>query len=187
MLFKSAGVSNEEGEILKRKAIYSDSFVEPYENEKIARLANNGSYPPDLSLIVKARSGGADYLYSLLNGYKDFPEGFDASEGMYYNEYWVKLTKRHKVDNKLICKDGNIKYGKFKGLIVTGRGYKKDDGKGYITFVTIASNDGVYHDLVLYGYHKISKMICVSGYGKVKTDGFVTWIDVIKWKSEWLS
>ena len=52
--------------------------------------------------------------------------------GMYYNEYWVKLTKRHKVDNKLICKDGNIKYGKFKGLIVTGRGYKKDDGKGYI-------------------------------------------------------
>ena len=107
--------------------------------------------------------------------------------GMYYNEYWVKLTKRHKVDNKLISKDGNIKYGKFKGLIVTGRGYKKDDGKGYITFVTIASNDGVYHDLVLYGYHKISKMICVSGYGKVKTDGFVTWIDVIKWKSEWLS
>lgn len=107
--------------------------------------------------------------------------------GMYYNEYWVKLTKRHKVDNKLITKDGNIKYGKFKGLIVTGRGYKKDDGKGYITFVTIASNDGVYHDLVLYGYHKISKMICVSGYGKVKTDGFVTWIDVIKWKSEWLS
>jgi hypothetical protein len=106
---------------------------------------------------------------------------------MYYNEYWTKMTKNHKIDNKLISNDGNIKYAKFKGLIVTGRGYKKDDGKGYITFVTIASNDCVYHDLVLYGYHKISSMICLSGYGKLKTDGFVKWIDVIKWKSEWLS
>ena len=57
-------------------------------NETIAaRLSNNGSYPPDLSLIVKARAGGADYIYSLLNGYKDFPENFEASEGMYYNEF----------------------------------------------------------------------------------------------------
>ena len=111
----------------------------------------------------------------------------DFLPGMYYNEYWTKMTKNHKIDNKLISNDGNIKYAKFKGLIVTGRGYKKDDGKGYITFVTIASNDCVYHDLVLYGYHKISSMICLSGYGKLKTDGFVKWIDVIKWKSEWLS
>jgi DNA polymerase III alpha subunit len=107
--------------------------------------------------------------------------------GMYYDEYWVKLTKRHKVDNKSICKDGNIKYAKFKGLIVTGRGYKKEDGKGYITFVTIASDDGNYHDLILNGYHKISSMFCISGYGKLKTDNYVKWIDVIKWKSEWLS
>lgn len=106
--------------------------------------------------------------------------------GMYYEEYWVNLTKRHKIDNKSICKDGKIKYAKFKGLIVTGRGYKKDDGKGYITFVTIASDDGVYHDLILNGYHKISSMLCLSGYGKLKTDNYVKWIDVIKWKSEWL-
>ena len=71
-----------------REAKMSDKFVDPYENEKIARLANNGAYPPDLSLIVKARAGGADYIYSLLNGYRDFPDNFEASEGMYYNEYY---------------------------------------------------------------------------------------------------
>lgn len=79
---------NDEGEMYEREAKPSDKFVSPYENDKQARLANNGAYPPDLSLMVKARSGGADYLYSLLNGYKEFPENFDASEGMYYNEYY---------------------------------------------------------------------------------------------------
>ena len=79
---------NDEGEMFTRDAKISDKFVGPYENDKIARLANNGAYPPDLSLIVKARAGGADYIYSLLNGYKDFPENFEASEGMYYNEYY---------------------------------------------------------------------------------------------------
>ena len=67
---------NDEGEMFTRDAKMSDKFVGPYENDKIARLANNGAYPPDLSLIVKARGGGADYIYSLLNGYKDFPENF---------------------------------------------------------------------------------------------------------------
>ena len=98
-----------------------------------------------------------------------------------------KKNNNHDSKNKIIIKDNEIKYAKFKGIIVTGRGYKKDDGKGYITFVTIASDDGVYHDLVLYGYHKIGKMLCVSGYGKISTDKYVKWIDVIKWKSEWLS
>ena len=63
-------------------------FDDAIRGAEIARLANNGAYPPDLSLIVKARGGGADYIYSLLNGYKDFPENFEASEGMYYNEYY---------------------------------------------------------------------------------------------------
>ncbi len=79
---------NEEGDMFTRDAKMSDKFVGPYENDQIARLANNGSYPPDLSLIVKARAGGADYIYSLLNGYKEFPANFNASDGMYYNEYY---------------------------------------------------------------------------------------------------
>ena len=63
---------NDEGEMFEREAKLSDKFVGPYENDSQARLANNGAYPPDLSLMVKARAGGADYMYSLLNGYKEF-------------------------------------------------------------------------------------------------------------------
>ena len=116
-------------------------------------------------------------------GYWTTPEFFP---GMYIQEYWTKLTKRHEISDKLVLNDGKIRYAKFKGIVVTGRGYKKEQGKGFITFVTIATDDCVYHDLILYGYQKVSSILCISGYGKVKFDGFVKWIDVIKWKSEWL-
>ncbi len=76
---------NDEGEMYDRLAKPSDKFVGPYANDKEARVSNNGAYPPDLSLITKARAGGADYLYNLLNGYKDPPENLDISDGMYYN------------------------------------------------------------------------------------------------------
>ena len=84
----SVNTINDDGEVIERPARPSDKFVSPYPNDKAARAANGGAYPPDLSLIVKARAGGADYIYSLLNGYKEFPENFEASEGMYYNEYY---------------------------------------------------------------------------------------------------
>ena len=84
--FQIDDLPNEEGEILKRVAIYSDYFVEPYENYNAAKAANNGAYPPDLSLMVKARKDGANYIRSLLLGYTDAPMGFDVGEG-YYNKY----------------------------------------------------------------------------------------------------
>mgnify|MGYP002047123391 CR=1 FL=1 len=64
--FLKDDLPNEDGEILKRKARYSDYFVEPYENNQIAKISNNGAYPPDLSLMVKARKDGANYIRSLL-------------------------------------------------------------------------------------------------------------------------
>ena len=64
---------NDEGEIKKRNASFSDYFVEPYENDQVAKAANNGSYPPDLSLMVKARKDGANYIRSLLLGYEEAP------------------------------------------------------------------------------------------------------------------
>ena len=77
---------NDEGEMYERFAKPSDKFVEPFPNKNAARVANNGAYPPDLSLITKARAGGADYLYNLLNGYREEPPvDFELSEGMYYN------------------------------------------------------------------------------------------------------
>ncbi len=84
--FQLNDLPNDEGEILKRNAIFSDYFVEPYENYNAAKAANNGAYPPDLSLMVKARKDGANYVRSLLLGYTDAPEGFDVGEG-YYNKY----------------------------------------------------------------------------------------------------
>ena len=77
---------DENGEIKKRNAIYSDNFVDPYPNQETAKSFNNGAYPPDLTLMVKARKDGANYLRSLLLGYEDTPEGLDVGEG-YYNKY----------------------------------------------------------------------------------------------------
>lgn len=77
---------NDEGEVKKRKAVFSDNFVDPYPNEKAAKAFNNGAYPPDLTLMIKARKDGANYLRSLLLGYEDAPENFDVGEG-YYNKY----------------------------------------------------------------------------------------------------
>jgi len=77
-----------EGEMFDRDALPSDYFVGPYANENAARAVNNGAFPPDLSLITKARPGGEDYLYALLTGYEDAPEDFELSEGMAYNKYF---------------------------------------------------------------------------------------------------
>ena len=79
---------NEEGEMFQRPGILTDAFPSPYPNEEAARYANNGAYPPDLSLIVKARHGGPDYLFALLTGYKDPPAGVPARETQYYNPYF---------------------------------------------------------------------------------------------------
>ncbi|MFZ1413950.1 MAG: cytochrome c1 [Defluviicoccus sp.] len=81
---------NDEGEMFIRKALAADRFVMPFPNEAAARAANNGGYPPDLSLITKARLGGPDYIFALLTGYKEEPPaGFELLEGMYYNEYFA--------------------------------------------------------------------------------------------------
>src|SRR5574343_349280 len=57
---------NAEGEMFDRTALPSDRFVSPYPNEEAARAANNGAYPVDLSLIIKARQDGPNYVFSLL-------------------------------------------------------------------------------------------------------------------------
>ncbi|NQV57432.1 MAG: cytochrome c1 [Rhodospirillales bacterium] len=82
------GETHKDGELIKRPAKPFDRIVKPYANDLAARAANNGALPPDLSLIVKARKGGADYLHALLIGFKDAPEGVKLQEGMTYNAYF---------------------------------------------------------------------------------------------------
>ena len=78
---------NDDGEMFERSARIADKFVSPYSNENEARANNNGAYPPDLSVITKARKYGVDYIYNLLLGYNEPPEGVLIGEGMYYNEW----------------------------------------------------------------------------------------------------
>jgi ubiquinol-cytochrome c reductase cytochrome c1 subunit len=66
---------NDQGEMFERPARLSDRFRRPFANEQAARRRNNGAYPPDLSVIVKAAAGAADYIHALLTGYADPPEG----------------------------------------------------------------------------------------------------------------
>lgn len=80
---------NDEGDMFQRPGRPADRFASPYMNEQAARYANNGALPPDLSLIVKARHHGADYIHALLVGYKEAPAGFEMNSGMYYNEYFA--------------------------------------------------------------------------------------------------
>ena len=87
------------GEAATRKALPSDRFPSPYANETAARAANNNALPPDLSLITKAREGGAAYVYSILTGYRAQPaelvKKFPAAktpEGLHYNPYFPNLN-----------------------------------------------------------------------------------------------
>jgi ubiquinol-cytochrome c reductase cytochrome c1 subunit len=77
------------GERLTRPGIPADHFPAPFANEKAARANNNGALPPDLSLIVKAREGGAQYVYSILTGFgQHAPAGFKVLPNKYYNPYF---------------------------------------------------------------------------------------------------
>jgi ubiquinol-cytochrome c reductase cytochrome c1 subunit len=78
---------NNDGEMFERPAKLSDKFLMPYENVKEAQAANGGAYPPDMSVLAKARSGGVDYIYSVLLGYEDPPSGITLDDGVYYNKY----------------------------------------------------------------------------------------------------
>ena len=99
--------TNSEGEMFTRPAKLSDKFVMPYENVKAAQAANGGAYPPDMSVLVKARGGGVDYIYSLLQGYEDAPSGMTLDEGVHYNKYMYG----NKIRMSAPLSDDLIEYG----------------------------------------------------------------------------
>ena len=79
---------DDHGTRLTRPGIPADHFPSPFGNEQAARLENGGALPPDLSLIVKARPGGPDYVYGVLTGFGQTPPaGFKLPEGRYYNPH----------------------------------------------------------------------------------------------------
>jgi ubiquinol-cytochrome c reductase cytochrome c1 subunit len=79
---------NDMGEMFERPGRPSDKIPGPYVNDNAARAANNGALPPDMSLLVKAREDGANYVYSIVTGYNEpVPEGVEVPEGAHYNPY----------------------------------------------------------------------------------------------------
>ncbi|HXY58102.1 MAG TPA: cytochrome c1 [Methylocystis sp.] len=98
---------NDKGEYFERPGRPSDYFPSPFANEQAARTALNGGYPPDMSVLAKARGyhrgfptflldalpglsyqeAGVDYIASLLQGYRDAPSGMTIPDGQFYNVY----------------------------------------------------------------------------------------------------
>jgi ubiquinol-cytochrome c reductase cytochrome c1 subunit len=79
---------NEAGDMFDRPGRISDKFAAPFANDNAARASNGGALPPDLSLIIKARHDGANYVYSILTGYEDAPADMKMGAGMNYNPYF---------------------------------------------------------------------------------------------------
>ncbi len=120
---------NDDGKMFKRPGRLSDKIPPPYANEKEARSVHNGAYPPDLSLITKARGveyhgslfahpfhivkdmitgyqeAGADYVYALLTGYVEKPADFKLADGMQYN----RAFPGHQISMPPPIADGAIK------------------------------------------------------------------------------
>ena len=97
---------NSDGEMFTRPAKLSDKFVKPYENVEASKAANGGAYPPDMSVLAKARMGGADYIYSLLLGYEDPPAEIKLDDGVYYN----KFMYGNKIKMSAPLSDGLVEY-----------------------------------------------------------------------------
>jgi ubiquinol-cytochrome c reductase cytochrome c1 subunit len=110
------------GEMFDRPGLAADRFPSPFANPEAARTANGGAYPPDLSLITKARAGwygtwrqlydgigGPEYVYSVLTGYEEPSEELkkEAPEGKHYNPY---LASGHWISMAAPLADGQVTF-----------------------------------------------------------------------------
>ena len=107
---------NDQGEMFRRPGKPQDGFVSPFPNVEAARAANGGAAPPDLSVIVKARGrgleylwgeGGPDYVYGILTGFEDKPPaGFQLTQGKYYNN----IFPGHQISMPPPLADNTVKF-----------------------------------------------------------------------------
>ena len=109
-----------QGEMFTRPGRPSDKFKNPYPNVNASIAANGGAYPPDMSVLVKARPGGSNYIYSVLMGYEDPPAGVTLDDGVYYNKYMY--GNKIKMANQL--SDGLVEYSD--GTMATVEQMSKD-------------------------------------------------------------
>mmetsp|Transcript_24820 Transcript_24820/g.22537 ORF Transcript_24820/g.22537 Transcript_24820/m.22537 type:complete len:270 (+) Transcript_24820:31-840(+) len=102
---------NDTGDMFTRPGKLSDHIPGPYRNEEEARAANNGAYPPELTLMVKSRHYGIDYIFALLTGYVDAPAGKAMLPGLHYNPYFpggaIAMAKQLE-DGQVEYEDGTV-------------------------------------------------------------------------------
>lgn len=99
---------NDAGDMFERPGRPADRFPSPFPNENAARAANGGAYPPDMSVMAKARTyergfpwfvfdalpftqyqeHGPDYIHALMTGYAQAPAGMTMPAGMNYNKFF---------------------------------------------------------------------------------------------------
>ena len=117
---------NDSGDMFERPGRVADRFPSPFPNENAARASNGGAYPPDLSVMAKARTyergfpwfvldvlpflqyqeQGPDYLAALIKGYGQPPAGMTMPAGMTYNKYFPG----HMIGMPQPIQDGQITY-----------------------------------------------------------------------------
>ena len=97
---------NDDGEMFDRPARPSDHFKSPFANDKAARAANSGALPPDMSLLVKAREHGEDYIYAVLTGYTDPPACASMNPGKQWNKYFPP----HQISMPKPLADGQVSF-----------------------------------------------------------------------------
>jgi ubiquinol-cytochrome c reductase cytochrome b/c1 subunit len=137
--YKVKDAPNDQGDVNDRAARPADHFPAPFPNEQAARAANGGAYPPDMSVLAKARGyerglpwfifdiftqyqeGGPDYIVAVLNGYEDAPKDFKLpSESSHYNKYFPG----HAIGMPKPLSDGQVEYTD--GTPATVAQYAKD-------------------------------------------------------------
>jgi ubiquinol-cytochrome c reductase cytochrome b/c1 subunit len=129
---------NDSGEMFERPGRPADRFPSPFPNDAAARAANGGALPPDFSVLAKARSyergfptfifdiftqyqeQGVDYIYALLHGYENAPQGFSLPAGTHYNKYFPG----HALGMPKPIEDGRVEYTD--GTPATLDNYAKD-------------------------------------------------------------
>jgi ubiquinol-cytochrome c reductase cytochrome c1 subunit len=97
---------DDQGNPKEGPATPADQFKSPFPNPQAARAANGGALPPDLSLIVNAREGHANYVYGILTGFVNAPAGFKMQPGMNYN----KMFPGHQIAMPQPLRDGSVDY-----------------------------------------------------------------------------
>ncbi|MDQ6973038.1 MAG: cytochrome c1 [Mariprofundaceae bacterium] len=82
--YPEIGITREEADELRGEHPLASGMISDLSPEDAT--VSYGKVPPDLSLIVNARRGGANYVYSILTGFETDPEG-KIPDGN-FNEYF---------------------------------------------------------------------------------------------------